>query len=164
MVLISLIGLYQAARHERIRNKKLVDELEALQERWQDLNKTNSFHRDKAHEWMERFKGLEELAAETGEKHKKQIDELERSRDGWKDTAELHALNEHHCKHKMRTTWHAHQIVKKGKQVICLTAIVEASGGPGAVAAFEAQMKEVKAKMRIRSKAPVFAKPVFPNI
>jgi len=65
---------------------------------------------------------------------------------------------------QMRTAWHAHQIVKKGKQVICLTAIVQATDGPGAVAAFEAQMKEVKAKMRIRSKAAVFAKPVFPNI
>lgn len=68
------------------------------------------------------------------------------------------------AKTQMRTTWHAHQIIKKGKQVICLTAIVEASDGPGAVAAFEAQMKDVKAKMWIRSKAPVFAKPVFPNI
>lgn len=164
MVLISLIGLYQAARHERIRNKKLADELEALQERWQDLNKTNSFHRDKAHEWMERFKGLEDLAAETGEKHKKKIAELEKSRTEWIESRELWKLECIRRREKMRTTWHAHQAVKKGKQVICLTAIVQASDGPGAVAAFEAQMKDVKAKMRVRSKAPVFAKPVFPNI
>ena len=87
----------------------------------------------------------------------REIIDIKHARDRWhKNTQGL--IDER------RTTWHAHQIVKKGKQVICLTAIVEASDGPGAVAAFEAQMKEVKAKMRIRSKAPVFAKPVFPNI
>lgn len=190
-------------KQDKARNKFLADELEALQERWQerwqDLNKTNAFHRDKAHEWMERFKGLEDLAAETGEQHKKKIAELnttiecqasqyvdrvEQVGQLKKQIAELqkqivelqkekiwltdwlkeakHERNE--AQTKLNTAWHAHQIVKKGKQVICLTAIVEASDGPGAVAAFEAQMKEVKAKMRVRSKAPVFAKPVFPNI
>ena len=150
------------AKQDKVRNKFLADELERLQERWQDLNKTNSFHHDKAHEWMKRFKGLEELAAETGEQHKKQIAELKNELAQTREAKKRWANSAAEWAHKHRTAWHAHQVVKKGKQVICLTTIVEASDGPGAVAAFEAQMKEVK--RRIRSKAPVFAKPVFPNI
>jgi hypothetical protein len=169
-LLLHVILFGRVSKQAEARNKFLAAELEKLQDRWQNLNETNTFHHDRANEWMERFKSLEELAAETGKKRQKQISDLEKDRDDyqrsadyWKTHNSLHVQEIERQKEQTRTTWHAHQVVKKGKQVICLTAIVTAEDGPGAVAAFEAQMKEVKAKMRIRSKAPVFAKPVFPN-
>lgn len=173
MVLISLIGLYARVKRAESKAKDwefryfvLLDEIPELKK-----EKINQFvDRDAVKKdilfVIDQLKYLQKEVdkCEVLGGYKKQIAELEKEKTWLVGVLNEAKTERNEAQFKIQCAWHAHQIVKKGKQVICLTAIVEASDGPGAVAAFESQMKDVKAKMRIRSKAPVFAKPVFPNI
>lgn len=67
---------------------------------------------------------------------------------------------------RMRRTYTVHQVFTtyKKPRITCLTAIVQADDAADAVRQFEQRMKPIKENLKIRTAAPVFAKPVFPDV
>lgn len=63
----------------------------------------------------------------------------------------------------MRRTYMVHQVITtyKKPRIACLSVIIFADSPSDAVKQFEAKMANVKAGVKIRSEAPVFAKLVF---
>ena len=147
-------------------NKMLADELEKLQKGYSNVLKISDHNHDNACSWMERFKGLEELAAETGEKNKKHIAKLEDELKHNITTKEALYKAVAEREDKMRTAWAVHQVVTVyGKpRIVCLSAVVFAENGMKAKAAFFDVTKEAKRHLKIRTVSPIQANKVFPNI
>lgn len=74
MVLISIIGLYQAAKHERARNKKLADELESREYQFVKMRNDRDQWKTNTHNWIDQYN----QRGETLDSYRKEITELEK--------------------------------------------------------------------------------------
>ena len=84
MALISIIGLYQAAKHERARNKKLADELESRKSQFVEMRNDRDQWKTNTHNWVDQYN----QRGETLGNYRKEIAEVEEELDKRKENFE----------------------------------------------------------------------------